>query len=100
MTPKSILRDHRAAEGIVQADTQDVVAEARVHIRANRGERHEREGAGAESVEIHIEIFELRAPVVGDLAFNTGADRPAEADIGARAERGDRNAVAVETGER
>jgi len=48
--------------------------EARVDICTNRGERREGEGAGAESVEIHMEILELRAPVIGDLTFDTGAD--------------------------
>ena len=53
--PKSILRDHRAAERAVQADAQDVVEEARIHICTDEAARREREGPGTEAVEIHIE---------------------------------------------
>jgi hypothetical protein len=53
ITPKSILRDHRAAERAVQADAQDVVAEARIYICTDEAARREREGPGPEAVEIH-----------------------------------------------
>jgi hypothetical protein len=66
-----------------------VIVEARVHVCANEAAWREREGPSAEAVEIHVEVFELGAPVVGDLAFDTSADRPAKTHV---ANRSDRNA--------
>src|SRR5712672_3682049 len=67
---RSVAREDRAGELVVQAGANDVFLEA--DIIHNRGHR------GIEAAEIDVEIFDLRAPVAQEGVFKTGADGPAE----------------------
>jgi hypothetical protein len=94
----SVLRNHGASELIADTGALYVIGEARRHIGADRGARRKRERTGREAAEIHVEIFELGAPVLRDLAFDTCARGPASARRRGRADRGERATTGVEAG--
>src|SRR5258705_10496425 len=93
---RSILRDHRGTdELVVKADTQDVVSEVRTDVCTNDAGWCERETSGVVASEIHIEIFEFGSPISGDHALDAGADCPADARFGIRAEGRERDTPGV-----
>src|SRR4029079_5288407 len=67
---RSVAREDRAGELVVQAGANDVFLEADIVHRSDR--------RGIEAAEIDIEIFDLRAPVAQEGVFKTDADGPAE----------------------
>src|SRR5947209_18764590 len=67
---RSIVREDRSGELVVQAGANNVFLEADIV--------DQRERPGVEAAEIDVEIFELGAPVAQEGVFKTGAEGPAE----------------------
>src|ERR1041385_6690460 len=67
---RSVVREDRSGEPVVQAGANDVFLEA--DIVHDRGDR------GIEAAEIDVEIFKLGAPVAEEGVFDAGAGGPAE----------------------
>src|SRR5947207_14553164 len=100
---RSVPRDDRAGscrEVIVDAGADDVVGDARIQrcTEADTSSGREHRSA-ADRAEVHIQIFDLGAPVAGEHRLDAATNGPAEAGIAARSRDRDRSAVRGEAGE-
>src|ERR1700704_1009478 len=89
-SPRSVLRDHRGIEVIVQAGAEDMLVHLGAVDGGDRGSPGNRNCEGTRRcAEIDIEILGLRGPVVaeqsdqeGEGGFDATADGPAALGVG------------------
>src|SRR6476659_3726632 len=87
-------------ELVVDTSADDVVGDPRGYVRADGGARRSGQERGVARIsQIHVEIFELAAPVARELPLDAAADRPANPRVAAGKGRGDSSPRRIESGE-